>query len=100
MAEISAKAVMELREKTGAGMMDCKAALKETNGDFEEAVKYLRIKMGNKLGGRTDRAAGEGVITVVVLDSQDAAIIELNSETDFVARSDDFKALAKELAEQ
>ena len=100
MAEISAKAVMELRERTGAGMMDCKAALKEANGDSEEAIKALRIKMGNKLTNRGERAAAEGIIAVVVLDNQDAAIIELNSETDFVARSDDFKALAKELAEQ
>ena len=100
MAEISAKAVMELRERTGAGMMDCKAALKEAEGDFDEAIKALRIKMGNKLTGRGERAAAEGIIAVVVLDNQDAAIIELNSETDFVARSDDFKALAKELAEQ
>ena len=100
MAEISAKAVMELRERTGAGMMDCKAALKEAEGDFDEAIKALRIKMGNKLTNRGERAAAEGIIAVVVLDNQDAAIIELNSETDFVARSDDFKALARELAEQ
>ena len=100
MAEITAKAVMELRERTGAGMMDCKAALKETNGDFDEAVKALRIKMGNKLTTRGERAAAEGIVAVVVLDNQDGAIVELNSETDFVARSDDFKTLAKELAEQ
>jgi elongation factor Ts len=99
MAEISAKAVMELRDRTGAGMMDCKAALKETNGDFDEAVKALRIKMGGK-GSSRERVAGEGIVAVVVLDNQDGAIIELNSETDFVARSDDFKALARELAEQ
>ena len=100
MAEITAKAVMELRERTGAGMMDCKAALKETNGDFDEAVKALRIKMGNKLTTRGERAAAEGIVAVVVLNNQDGAIVELNSETDFVARSDDFKTLAKELAEQ
>ena len=100
MAEISARAVMDLRERTGAGMMDCKAALKETDGNFDEAVKVLRIKMGNKLTNRGERAAAEGIIAVVVLDDQDGAIIELNSETDFVARSDDFKALARELAEQ
>ena len=100
MAEISARAVMDLRERTGAGMMDCKAALKEADGSFDEAVKVLRIKMGNKLTNRGERAAAEGIIAVVVLDDQDGAIIELNSETDFVARSDDFKALARELAEQ
>lgn len=100
MAEISAKAVMELRERTGAGMMDCKSALKAAEGDFDEAIKALRIKMGRTLTNRGERSAAEGIIAVVVLDNQDAAIIELNSETDFVARSDDFKALAKELAEQ
>ncbi len=101
MAEISAKVVMELRERTGAGMMDCKAALKETNGDFEEAIVFLRKKMSGKLSGRgAEKTAGEGVIAVVVVDDNDGAIIELNSETDFVARSDDFKALARELAEQ
>ncbi len=99
MAEITAKMVMELREKTGAAMMLCKEALKETNADFEEATVWIRKKMGGKAAGATDRVAGEGVIAVVVADSRDAAIIELNSETDFVARSDDFKSLAKELAE-
>lgn len=100
MAEITAKMVMELRERTGAGMMDCKAALKETEGDFDEAIVFLRKKMGSKLSTRGERAAGEGVIAVAVVDNQDAAIVELNSETDFVARSDDFRNLAKELAEQ
>ncbi len=101
MAEISAKMVMELRERTGAAMMLCKEALKESDGNFDEATVYIRKKLGNKLsGGSADRVAGEGVISVVVVDSQDAAIIELNSETDFVSRSDDFKNFARELAEQ
>ncbi len=101
MAEISAKMVMELRDRTGAAMMECKNALKETSGDFEEAIVFLRKKMSGKLTGRgAERTAGEGVIAVVVVDNQDAAIIELNSETDFVARSDDFKNLAREMAEQ
>ena len=101
MAEITAKMVMELRDRTGAAMMDCKNALKETNGEFEEAIVFLRKKMSGKLTGRgAEKTAGEGVIAVVVVDNQDAAIIELNSETDFVARSDDFKGLARELAEQ
>jgi elongation factor Ts len=80
-------------------MMLCKEALKATDGNAEEAVVYIRKKMGGKIAGATDRTASEGVIAVVVLDSQDAAIVELNSETDFVARSADFKGLARELAE-
>jgi elongation factor Ts len=100
MAEISAKDVMALREKTGAAMMLCKEALKESNGDFEAATNYIRIKLGGKLAGATDRAASDGVIAVAVVDSKDAAIIELNSETDFVSRSEDFKAFAKEIADQ
>jgi elongation factor Ts len=100
MAEITAKMVMQLRERTGAAMMLCKAALVESEGDVDKAIAYIRIKMGKTGQDRGERVAGEGVIAVVVLDTQDAAIIELNSETDFVARNDDFKALAKELAEQ
>src|SRR5882724_842747 len=100
MPEISAAMVMKLRQQTGAAMMLCKEALKETDGDFEAATVYIRKKLGGKLSGATDRTAAEGVIAVVVLDSQDAAIVELNAETDFVARSEDFKGLAREIAEQ
>ncbi|MCS6775469.1 MAG: translation elongation factor Ts [Chloroherpetonaceae bacterium] len=104
MAEITAKMVMELRERTGAGMMDCKAALQETGGNFEEAIIFLRKKMGKKAEDRGERASGEGVIAVYTQvnpdGGQSGAIIELNSETDFVARSEDFKTLARELAEQ
>jgi len=100
MAEISAAMVMKLRQQTGAAMMLCKEALKETDGDFEAATVYIRKKLGNKLSGATDRTAAEGVIAVVVLDNQDAAIVELNAETDFVARSEDFKSFARDLAEQ
>ena len=100
MPEISAAMVMKLRQQTGAAMMLCKEALKETDGDFEAATVYIRKKLGGKLSGATDRTAAEGVIAVVVLDNQDAAIVELNAETDFVARSEDFKAFARELAEQ
>ena len=100
MAEITAKMVMELREQTGAAMMLCKEALKETDGDAEQATVYIRKKLGGKLSGASDRSASEGVIAIVVLDNQDAGIVELNAETDFVARSEDFKGLAKELAEQ
>ena len=99
MAEITAAMVMKLREQTGAAMMLCKEALKETDGDFETATVYIRKKLGGKLSASEGRSASEGVIAIVVLDSQDAAIVELNSETDFVARSEDFKGLATELAE-
>jgi elongation factor Ts len=100
MAEISAAMVMKLRQQTGAAMMLCKEALTETSGDFEAATVYIRKKLGNKLQGATDRTAAEGVIAVIVLDQQDGAIVELNAETDFVARSEDFKSFARDLAEQ
>ena len=100
MAEITAKMVMQLRERTGAAMMLCKKALTETDGDFDKAIAYIRTNSKEKAEDRGERVAGEGVIAIVVLDNQDAAIIELNSETDFVARSEDFKALANELAVQ
>jgi elongation factor Ts len=100
MPEITAAMVMKLRQQTGAAMMLCKEALTETDGDFETATVYIRKKLGNKLSGATDRTAAEGVIAVVVLDSQDAAIVELNAETDFVARSEDFKSFARDLAAQ
>ena len=98
MADITAAMVMKLREQTGAAMMLCKEALKENDGDNEAATVWIRKKLGNKMAGATDRTAAEGIISIVVVDNQDAAIIELNSETDFVARNDDFKAFAKELA--
>lgn len=100
MAEITAKMVMELRERTGVPMMKCKAALTETNGDFEAAVKKLREQGAASGAERAARAASEGVVAVLVVDNQDAAIVELNSETDFVARNEEFKALAAELAQQ
>ncbi|MDE2127447.1 MAG: elongation factor Ts [Armatimonadetes bacterium] len=100
MAEVTAALVRELRERTGAGMMDCKGALTETGGDIDEAIVYLRKKMGSKLSTREGRVAAEGIIAACVVDNEDAALIELNSETDFVARSADFRQLAAELAEQ
>lgn len=100
MAEISAAMVMKLRRQTGVGMMVCKEALKETDGDFEQAILYIRKKMGVKAGGGMDRVAGEGVVAIIVLDNQDAAIIELNAETDFVAKNEEFKSFARDLAEQ
>src|SRR5579864_7957579 len=100
MPEITAAMVKELRDRTGAAMMLCKEALTETGGNFDEAIIYIRKKLGGKLSDRGDRVAAEGVIAVAVVDNQDGAIVELNSETDFVARNDDFKQLARELAEQ
>ncbi len=99
MAEITASKVKELRERTGAGMMDCKEALQEVGGDLEEAIVFLRKKMGNKLERREGRVTAEGVVATFISGSV-AAIVELNSETDFVARNEDFKALAEEIAQQ
>ncbi|MFO7895953.1 MAG: translation elongation factor Ts [Candidatus Cloacimonadales bacterium] len=88
---ISAKVVMELRKKTGAGMMDCKKALKETNGDMDAAITYLREKGISKAAKKADRVAAEGLIFAhVAVDNKKGAIIELNSETDFVAKNKDF----------
>lgn len=95
MAQITAAAVAQLRERTGLGMMDCKKALTETDGDVEAAVEFLR-KKGVK--DRGDRVAGEGVImSHVSADGRIAALVELNAETDFVARNDDFKGLNRAL---
>ena len=99
MAEITAAKVKELRDRTGAGMMDCKDALKAVDGDLDEAIVFLRKKMGNKLENREGRTTAEGVIATYFSGTV-AVIVELNSETDFVARSDDFKALAQEIAQQ
>jgi elongation factor Ts len=98
--QISAKDVAELRARTGAGMMDCKKALEEANGDMSAAVDILRKKGIAKADKRADRAASEGQI--VVWNSPDgkiAAMIELNCETDFVGRNDEFVALSKQVAE-
>ncbi len=96
---ISAQQVKELRDKTGAGMMDCKKALQETGGDMEKAVDFLRAKGAAKAAKRSDKAANEGIIgSYVHFDDKTAAIVELNCETDFVANTDQFKALAKDLA--
>jgi elongation factor Ts len=96
---ISAKDVKALRDRTGAGMMDCKNALKETDGDMEAAVDYLRAKGAAKAAKRAEKAANEGTIgSYVHFDNRTAVIVEVNCETDFVAKTDDFKGLAKELA--
>lgn len=92
---ISAAQVKELREKTGAGMMDCKKALTEANGDFEKAIEILRKKGASVAAKRAERSANEGLVLTKILDDQTKGIIlEVNCETDFVAKSDDFVAFA------
>jgi len=98
---ITAKDVQLLRQRTGAGMMDCKKALEETGGDVEKAVEYLRKKGIAKAEKRADRAASEGAIVALVSDDvKTAALVEVNSETDFVARNEEFQALAKAVGSQ
>jgi elongation factor Ts len=97
MSVISAAQVKELRETTGAGMMDCKKALSETNGNLEEAVDWLRKKGLAKAAKKADRAAAEGLVAVYS-EGQKASIIELNSETDFVARNEQFQELCESIA--
>ncbi len=97
MAEITAAMVKELRESTGAGMMDCKNALSETNGDFDKAVQLLREKGLGKAAKKADRLAAEGLVSVKVSDDfTSATVSEINSETDFVAKNEQFIALTKD----
>ncbi|UXR77518.1 MULTISPECIES: translation elongation factor Ts [unclassified Staphylococcus] len=96
---ISAKLVKELRERTGAGMMDCKKALEATEGDIDKAIDYLREKGIAKAAKKADRIAAEG-ITHVEVKGNDAVVVEINSETDFVARNEGFQQLVKEIANQ
>ena len=99
MAEITAAMVKELREATGLGMMDCKKALSETNGDFKAAEELMRIKSGAKASKAASRVAAEGVVGVfIAADGKSGAMVEVNCETDFVARNDDLIAFAKNLA--
>lgn len=99
MADISASKVMELRARTGLGMMECKKALVETEGDMAKAEDVLRIKSGAKASKAAARVAAEGIVGLyVAADAKTGAVIEVNCETDFVARNDDFKAFANELA--
>jgi elongation factor Ts len=100
MAEISAGLVKELRELTGLGMMECKKALAEADGDLKKAEELLRIKSGAKASKAASRIAAEGVIGAwLSADAKAGALVELNCETDFVAKNDDFVAFAKSLAE-
>ena len=97
MSEITANLVKELREKTGVGMMDCKTALLENNGDIESSIDWLRTKGIAKAAKKEGRIASEGLIAIEK-DESLAAIIEVNSETDFVARNDDFQEVVKTLS--
>ena len=100
MAEITAGMVKELREATGLGMMDCKKALAETNGDFKAAEELLRIKSGAKASKAASRVAAEGVVGVFIsADGKTGALAEVNCETDFVARNEDLLAFARNVAQ-
>ena len=96
---ISASAVKELRQRTGAGMMDCKSALQEAGGDMDKAVELLRVRMGNKIGKLADRTASEGTIqSYIHANGKVGVLVEVDCNTDFVARNEDFIAFARELA--
>ena len=94
MANYTAADVKRLRELTGAGMMDCKKALEENEGDFDKAVEFLRIKGAKDVGKRAERATAEGLVA-----ASGGALIELNSETDFVAKNDEFQQLADKIVD-
>ncbi|MBI5141795.1 MAG: translation elongation factor Ts [Nitrospirae bacterium] len=96
---VSMDAIKELREKTGAGMMDCKKALAETDGDFEKAVDVLRKKGLAAASKKATRTASQGVVgSYIHLGGKIGVLVEINCETDFVARTDDFQALVKDVA--
>lgn len=98
---VSAQAVKELREKTGAGMMDCQRALVEAGGDLEEAIKILRKKGLAAAAKKAGRVAKDGLVAIAVsADGKKAGMVELNCETDFVARTEQYQSLVKSLAEQ
>ena len=100
MAEITASMVKELRELTGLGMMECKRALVESNGDLKVAEEQMRIKSGAKASKASSRLTAEGVVgAFIALDGKTGAVVEVNCETDFVAKNDDFVAFAKNVAE-
>ena len=100
MATITAGMVAELRGKTDAPMMECKKALTEAEGDMVKAEEILRVKLGNKASKAASRIAAEGIVALYIsADRKLGAIVEVNSETDFVAKNDEFIALAKGCAE-
>jgi len=96
---ISASSVKELRQKTGAGMMDCKTALQEADGDMDKAVEILRVRMGNKIGKLADRTATEGTVqSYIHANGKVGVLVEVDCNTDFVAKNDDFIAFARDVA--
>ena len=98
---ISASQVKELREKTGAGMMDCKKVLTETNGDFEKAIELLRERGIAKAAKKSDRIAAEGLVTTYISENgKIGTVVEVNAETDFVAKNDEFKSFVADIAKQ
>jgi len=100
MAAISASQVKELRERTGLGMMECKKALTETDGDIEQAIENLRKNSGLKAAKKAGRTAAEGAVsTRIAADGSYGVMVEINSETDFVARDDNFKAFVEQITE-
>ena len=99
MADITAALVKDLRDKSGVGMMDCKRALQETNGDMDAAIDWLRTKGLAKAAKKSDRAAAEGLVAgLVSADGKTAVLIELNAETDFVSKNETFQAAARDIA--
>ena len=100
MAEITAALVKDLREKSGVGMMDCKAALVETGGDVAAAMDWLRVKGLSKAAKKADRAAAEGLVAgAIAADGLSGVLIELNAETDFVSKNETFQAAARDIAQ-
>ena len=97
---ITASMVKELREMTGAGMMDCKKALNETNGDMDAAIEFLRKNGQAKAEKKAGRIAAEGIVKAVVKDDKVAAIVEVNSETDFVAKNEEFQGFVNAVVNQ
>jgi len=96
---ISAADVKELRQRTGAGMMDCKGALQESGGDMDKAVEILRVKMGSKIGKLAGREAAEGTVQAYIhANGKVGVLVEVDCNTDFVAKNDDFVNFAKEVA--
>src|ERR1019366_4758112 len=101
MAEITARLVKELREKSGVGMMDCKKALQETDGNMEAAMDWLRTKGLSKAAKKADRVAAEGLVAIALSSDgrgMTGAVVELNAETDFVARNELFQNAARTVA--
>ena len=98
--EISAKMVKELRDKSGAGMMDCKKALKESNGDIDRAADILREQGLSKVAKKSDRIAAEGIVESYIHNNRIGVLIEVNSETDFVAKNEDFREFVRDMAMQ